>query len=493
MTLQHSLCSVAVTLVCAPFAIAQIHSFVTTAPETIWNTDSTLVVPTMGVPYIVTGGVFVFNNVTISAGTTLRITGSRPMLLLCNRIDVHGTIDGSGGFGHRVQTIGAANVPASGGLGGPAGGRGGAGSPQIGIQSLQGQSGNGPGDSPGLGGGGGLLSFLASCGRASGGGGGAFATAGDPHYKQPQGAGTSFIQRAGVGGFGCLGMSGAASRTLQGGGPGGVMFVDGQPDNDFFGLGYNVFTNQLVVGELQQLIGGAGGGGGGNLSNDNTLLSPNWINDPRGGGGGGGGGCLLIASQTDITVWSTGTILANGGHGGGGEMQASNNRGGGGGGGSGGLLILAAQGQINLHVRGGTYANNDYNFVLSADGGVSTTLAFPTPGSPIVFAKYPQSGQQPMPGPAYDSAPLGGFGGMGIVQLVTRPGTNADGTNTVLDDNISLFLNGLPLSGAQKIQYLAWRGFSNALGVLVDDFGVPTNIGANEGDIRPAPVLLPIF
>jgi hypothetical protein len=334
------------------------------------------------------------------------------------------------------------------------------------------------------------LSFLAACDRASGGGGGAFATAGDPFYKQPQGAGTSFIQRAGVGGFGCLGASGAASRTLQGGGPGGVMFVDGQPDNDFFGLGYNVFTNQLVAGELQQLTGGAGGGGGGNKSQDYILLSPNWINDARGGGGGGGGGCLLLAAQTDIVVGPTGKIIANGGNGGGGEQAGSNNQGGGGGGGSGGLLILAAQGQIQLHVKGGTYANNNYDFVLSADGGVSTTGSF---GQPVVFAKYPPNGQLPQPGSTYDSAPLGGFGGMGIVELVTRPGTNADGTNTVLDDNISLFLNGVPLSGAQKIQYLAWRGFRNAQGVLVDDFGAPTNIGANEGDIRPAPVLLPIF
>jgi hypothetical protein len=79
---------------------------------------------------------------------------------------------------------------------------------------------------------------------------------------------------------------------------------------------------------------------------------------------------------------------------------------------------------------------------------------------------------------------------MGIVQLVVPSGTNQDGTNTVLDDNIVLRQNGLPLSGAQKRAFLAWRGFRNAQGVLVDDFGVPTNIGANEGDIRPAPVLL---
>ena len=43
---------------------------------------------------------------------------------------------------------------------------------------------------------------------------------------------------------------------------------------------------------------------------------------------------------------------------------------------------------------------------------------------------------------------------------------------------------------APKRAYLAWRGYANAQGVLVDDFGAPTNIQGNEGDIRPAPVLL---
>lgn len=77
------------------------------------------------------------------------------------------------------------------------------------------------------------------------------------------------------------------------------------------------------------------------------------------------------------------------------------------------------------------------------------------------------------------------------MQLITPPGTNADGTNTVLDDNVVLIRNGLPLTGALKRQFLGWRSFRNAQGVLVDDAGVPTNIGANEGDIRPSPVLLP--
>ena len=49
------------------------------------------------------------------------------------------------------------------------------------------------------------------------------------------------------------------------------------------------------------------------------------------------------------------------------------------------------------------------------------------------------------------------------------------------------------LRGAEKRRYLAWRGYENAAGVRVDDFGAPTAIGSNEGDIRPAPVLIPLF
>jgi hypothetical protein len=60
----------------------------------------------------------------------------------------------------------------------------------------------------------------------------------------------------------------------------------------------------------------------------------------------------------------------------------------------------------------------------------------------------------------------------------------------VLADNVVLRQNGVVLQGAQKRTHLAWRGYRNAQGVLVDDFGTPTNIGGNEGDLRPAPVLL---
>ena len=51
---------------------------------------------------------------------------------------------------------------------------------------------------------------------------------------------------------------------------------------------------------------------------------------------------------------------------------------------------------------------------------------------------------------------------------------------------------GVTQTGQSKKDLIAWRGFPNASGVMVDDFNVATNIGANEGDIRPTPTLLPV-
>ncbi|MCU0863903.1 MAG: hypothetical protein MUC36_08935 [Planctomycetes bacterium] len=475
-------------LAITPLASAQTLDWIAPPGVTVLDTDSTTLQPTTGPAITVTGGVFVFRNVTIPNGSTVIGRGSRPMVWITTTMQVDGRLSVDGEDGEKVLTLNAPFVPATGGRGGAAGGDGGRGSPQIALRSLAGQPGNGPGNTPGLGGGGGLLASP-QCALGSGGGGGAFATIGDPWFKAPAGTGTAFVQRGGIGGFGCGGISGAVTRTLVGGGPGGTLFVDARADNDFFGLGFDVSSGQPVPGELTQLVGGAGGGGGGDIAFDAPLLSPAWINDNKGGGGGGGGGALLVFASTDIVVGPGGRVTANGGNGGSGELGSfpsavGNNAGGGGG--SGGLLILAALGQIVLEVKGGTYANNNFDFVLSADGGICTTSGFPPN---FIFGKY-ELATSPSYAGNYDRAPLGGFGGMGIVQLAAPSGTNQDGTNTVLDDNIVLRLNGVPLQGAQKRAYLAWRGYRNAQGVLVDDFGAPTNINGNEGDIRPAPVLL---
>jgi hypothetical protein len=163
------------------------------------------------------------------------------------------------------------------------------------------------------------------------------------------------------------------------------------------------------------------------------------------------------------------------------------------------MVILMSASRIEFNARGSganyRYAapENEYTFAISADGGICRTGQFLTPD---VQSKYPISGQGTvLPAAQYDIRPLGGFGGMGVVQLMAPPGDpsgpNVDGTNTVLDDNIVIRRAGVITTGTQKQQLLAWRGFPNSSGTLVDDFGTATNIGANEGDIRPAPLLLP--
>lgn len=470
----------------AAFAAAQSLDYQPAVDATL-STDGQILIATNGAQVVVPDGVFRFRNVTIPAGVTLRATGSRPMLWIVDNLVVDGTLDASGQDGTPVNVLQSGNLSFAGGAGGPAGGRGGDGSPQITFRSLSGQSGNGPGNAGGRGGSGGLCALPGS-GIGSGGGGGAFATVGDPYYRELA-SGFSFVQQLGIGGFGGTGASGSATRSIPGGGPSGTPFVDFDDDNDFFWFGFDVARNRVVQGELTQLVGGSGGGGGGDQAASLPLFGPNFIQDTSGGGGGGGGGCLVVVASSTIVVGPTGRIRCNGGQGGGGEQAASCSTAGGGGGGSGGLLILAAGQSIDLHVKGETYANSDYDFVLAADGGVCKTGAFQAPVVPQKYAPFGTTGPV-LPGAQYDALPLGGFGGLGIVQLATLPGSNADATNTVLDDNVNVYRNGLLLNGAQKQRYLAWRGWKNAQGQRVDDAGQIVNIGSNEGDIRPSPILL---
>ena len=44
----------------------------------------------------------------------------------------------------------------------------------------------------------------------------------------------------------------------------------------------------------------------------------------------------------------------------------------------------------------------------------------------------------------------GGFGGMGVVQLYSPFGQNEDGTNTILDDGIHVFKDGVQVFGPEK-------------------------------------------
>ena len=484
--------------------------FEPTLRDTILNTDFTQVTPKAGTPYNVSGGVFNFKNVKIPAGVTVQGQGTNPMVFLVSgSFEIEGTLSVRGGDGARVDSSATANLPKAGGAGACSGGDGGAGSPSATQRDLQGGTGKGPRQVAGGGGIGGRLACTAGCGRGSGGGGGALATQGDPNYKQKTiaaGAGPGnppnpqpiFQQQVGIGGNGCDGAAGTVTRTLTGGISGPIVFQDARNDNNFWGSAIDVNRNLRITGELSLPIGGGGGGGGGDLSYNGScsIEDVNFQNDSSGGGGGGGGGVLVVKALGPIVISESGRVTADGGHGGGGEQGGSSSRGGGGGGGAGGMVVLMSATRIEINARGSnglyTYTQNNYDFSISADGGVCRTGTF---GTPVVQGKYPASGQTVLAGSSYDSKPLGGLGGMGIVQLMAPPGDNADGSNTRLDDNIRVYRNGLELTGTTtptKQSILAWRGFPNSLGQLVDDFGVQTNIGDNEGDIRPAPVLMPV-
>ncbi len=505
-----------------------------TANEIVLNTSFTQIVPKTGLPFSVSGGVFNFKNVTIPQGVTVRGTGPNPMVWLCSgKFTVAGTLSVSGGNGARVDTLNSANFAKAGGVGVCGGGNGGEGTPSATQRDLRGGTGRGPQQEAGKGGRGGNLACTSGCytgsgyngsGGGSGGGGGTMATQGDLNWRGavpsgtiPNTAGsTSFQQMFGYGGAGCSGSSASRSQFLAGGEPGDLVFTDARQDNNFWGSAIDINRNLRITGELVSPVGGGGGGGGGDTapSQNCTLTGGNPTNDWSGGGGGGGAGVLIVKALEEIRVTASGKIRADGGDGGGGEQVGACGEGGGGGGGAGGMVVLMSASRIVIEAHGdatvgaqGRYVYGSpsssstathpfqgkyYDFAISADGGVCKTGGF---GAVNIQGKYRPNGQDMVAGTSYDTEPLGGLGGMGIVQLMVPPGENlVDGTNTRLDDNIKFFAPGSTneILGAGKRQLLAWRGFPDATGTFVDDAGNPTSIGNNEGDIRPAPTLMPV-
>ena len=504
--------------------------------EVILNTAFTQIIPDGGLPFTVNGGVFRFDDVTIPQGVTVRGQGPNPMVWQCSgQFTVAGTLTVSGGDGARVDTLRAANVAKAGGNGSCGGGNGGLGTPSGTARDFNGETGRGPGQQAGKGGRGGNIACDNTCytntapgfyngsGGGSGGGGGGMATQGDRNWiGLPPGflagitantvplATMAFQQVLGYGGGGCSGGAGTRSSVLAGGEPGDVLFEDSRDDNNFWGSGIDLNRRLRITGELAVPTGGGGGGGGGDTCAPDGQP---WFTDFSGGGGGGGGGVLIIQALEEIRITSTGTINADGGDGGGGEQAGNCGNAGGGGGGAGGMVVLMSAKAIEIEAHGdsgqnrflyGTppnpqFAGEDYSFSVSADGGICKVGSFGTGTN--VFAKYRTNGQPMWLPTTYDANPAGGVGGMGIVQMMAPPGDNSvDGTNTILDDNIHFYMPGMMvvagpsnpanrLTGLAKQQLLGWRGFPDSQGEWRDDGGDLTSNA--EGDIRPAPILVP--
>jgi hypothetical protein len=244
-------------------------------------------------------------------------------------------------------------------------------------------------------------------------------------------------------------------RFKPGGLPGDLVFTDGDPTNDFIGVG----------GELPVLIGGQGGGGGGtridsikhiNWSVDHIgsplptppappfypnlligiFVSPT-VFDAKGGAGGGGGGGVQIRSFGDILITKTGHIDCRGGHGGGGEVVQNSNTGGGGGGGSGGTILLHAAGKITIEADEGHEFASYTDTVgkdgasLEVSGGFGKDAQTETPTKDFTFKPY-----------TYEwTRSDGGQGGMGMIQL--QAGSGADSVS--IDDGAFLFAKLRPM------------------------------------------------
>jgi hypothetical protein len=365
-------------------------------------------------------------------------------------VTIDGTLTVKGGDGEGAVAINSANVPTAGGVSNAGGGRGGAGSTNTTDSTAQGETGYGPRDVVGAGGEGGNI----SCGPiqagfiGAGGGGGSFATQGDADFYA---FGTEDIV-LGIGGKG-----NGSQGEVEGGRVGPLVFTDENPNNNFWGRQVDS-SGSVEIGELAAPRGGNGGGAGGDRTSAASCFAgpASYFNDERGGGGGAGGGVLIIKALGKIEVTSTGRISADGGHGGGGEPNASNKEAGGGGGGSGGMVILMSASKIEIwqHANQWKSPTFDSRFAITADGGIGAS-------APVRTEKYDPANS------GEDNR--GGFGGMGVVQLMAPPGTDADGTGNVQDDNIEMLNSvGNPYTGTPKTDWLY------------------------QGDIRPRPYVMPV-
>ncbi|MDH3592740.1 MAG: hypothetical protein OER88_12720, partial [Planctomycetota bacterium] len=337
-------------------------------------------------------------NMVIEEGGEVRVVGPNPLSIQATgTVIVRGLLDLSGFNGKDVATLNTGHQPEIGAAGAAGGGHGGTASFETMMSTPRGGSGEGAFRRVGAGAQGGESGYAPvglgkSARRPGGGGGGRFAADQGDLLSRPGGNGHP--------------MSRGAESDLQpamGGVPNASILVDGNPDNDYFGLKPVVEGGVLVDrlrGELRQPSAGVGGGAGGDAVPANTFPHPNWspASDEKGGPGGGGGGQLRVRALGPIVFGRLGEIRCNGGRGGTGENTLFlDHVGGTGGSGSGGHVILETAMYVDF-----------------TDGD---------PGAPV------GDRIRAVGGPRFNGAPtdfpevsFGGRGGPGIIQLhVPRP------------------------------------------------------------------------
>ena len=241
-------------------------------------------------------GIFEFVSFNLQSGDTITVTGSKPLLILCQGdCTIDGTIIANGGKGGPgLDTDGTAIYTNAGAA--PAGGQGG-----LGVAG-GGNGGNGANPTgPGTGGDG----LAGTIGRTLFGGWPSGPVAGQP------GQGADGTHSTGSGG-GHASAGGVGDNSTATGAVSGGDFY-GQP---LFLRDTDQFTPDRGYGTNANIVGGAGGGGGG-LDDDaegGGVIGTQDNGDDGGGGGGGAGGGIWIICGGTLTV--NGTILANGGAGG---------------------------------------------------------------------------------------------------------------------------------------------------------------------------------
>jgi hypothetical protein len=378
--------------------------------------------PNVTAPIVVDDGWFNFRDIVIPWGVTIYARGSNPLVLTATGdVTIQGTIDVSGEPGQHDFAFDSGFIPNAGGLGGCGGGRGGMSQPPMppNFQSLPqlitartGEHGWGPSDGAQIGGQGGESTARPEVpykgasqdlkSRGAGGGGGTFLQTGTHGQR---GKGTHVPDNLG----------GAIPKEGEGGVPGAAMFVDPDPDNNFFG----------PDGEHKEVFGGQGGGGAGcrwDSLNPNCYKQtpPGWPQcmwDAKGGGAGGGGGAVAIHALGTITVAETGRLLSHGGMAGRGEQTGAANFGGGGGGGSGGAIILEAGEKIILEESSDPdpEAKGAWLEVTGGDMGDGRETTAIVGQSPALTCPF---GDKPSPQYCSLSRGDGGQGGFGIIQLM---------------------------------------------------------------------------
>jgi hypothetical protein len=349
------------------------------------------------VVYDTSQGPLLVAGLRVEAGGLLRVIGPEPFVAIVRgTAKIDGTVDLSGFDAHDVATLDTGNVPEPGGDGGPGGGRGGVSSFVTTASTPVGGVGFGALQLPSAGGGGGESSYapgeLGTEARRPGGGGGgalgpdqpAVPTPGDP-------ANQGLVAVGGADGF-PVGRGALTDLAPSAGGARGPdLFPDGDPTNDFWGIGFDRDTRRLVQGELAAPAGGSGGGAGGDAVPAASFPHPSWspASDEKGGPGGGGGGLGIVLARA-LVIGPEGAVRADGGRGARGEnVLFLDHVGASGGGGSGGTLVLQAE-LIDLRAASAR--------ALTALGGAGGEGHDPGTGAPVS---------------------RGGNGGAGVIQLHT--------------------------------------------------------------------------